>query len=457
MEVAFNAFDFFASIGFVLVGTVVFQISALISGYNIYKEKESNEASLISIAVGMIIFLLSPITFIILYPIPDYKPIDNFFEIISFESISPFLISAIGFGLIFGYLSMLRIRRMALMSIRDFIGIPFWIFDYAMEWDDFLTAIKREGKITIHASNGKVFTGDFLGCSCRDQPNEVHLRDSGGNQILVLGDTITDIEVIGKSINKHMESQTHISQALNCLMAAIGIYLLSCSSYMMIEYIRGRTYLESALMNYMDVINYYSILKYIFIIFYILILIFAFFLAKKDFNNFTAYIYFCPDFLFMLIFGTIMTIYLMDSSSRILTNSSLSKDDFYIIVIFILIIYLYVRKLIKNVIYKKLKNTIKNLVETENDKIKIYRELEIILKYLYLNLDFNDPTRSKLEAIKDEVIDKFNADKILIEKLFSQIADLKTENKYLEDEDINILWCLKNKILKNLLKKTKCI
>jgi hypothetical protein len=457
MEADINLFEFFASIGFVLVGTVVFQVSALISGYNIYKEKESNEANFISIAVGLIIFLLSPLSIIILYPIPNYKYIDIFFEIISFQAIIPFLISAIGFGLIFGYLSMLRLRRMVLIKIRDLLGIPFWIFDYAMEWDDFLTGVKREGNIIINAQNNKKYEGGFMAASVRNQPREIHLLMDNGKQILVLGDTIENIEVESKSFNRHMESSTHISQALNCVMVAIGIYLLSFSSQLMKDYLISKDYLENALINYSDIINYYLSLKYIFIAMYILVLVIALFLAKKDFNHLESYIYFCPDFLFVLIFGIIIAFISMDISSYpFLTSSSLSNYDLRIMALSIFILYtLLIRRLMKNKINNKFKSIIMNIVLGESDKIKVYNKLNEIFKYMYLNLDFNGSEVSKFETIKSEIIDKFPDDKSLIEKLFSQIVDLKKKDKYLVEEDINILWCLKNKVLADLLKKDK--
>ena len=61
------------SIGFVLIGSLAFHISALVSGHDIYRDLPTHESTLLSIVAGIVIFLFSPISFIIFQnPTIDY-------------------------------------------------------------------------------------------------------------------------------------------------------------------------------------------------------------------------------------------------------------------------------------------------------------------------------------------------------------------------------------------------
>ena len=57
---------FLFSVVFILIGSLAFYISALVSGYNIYRSSPVQESTLLSLVMGILVFLLSPVSFFIL-------------------------------------------------------------------------------------------------------------------------------------------------------------------------------------------------------------------------------------------------------------------------------------------------------------------------------------------------------------------------------------------------------
>jgi hypothetical protein len=473
------------SVGFVLLGSAVFYISGMISGTSIYREMDLVESAFLSTAVGIFVFLLTPVGFIILLlPGNGNQVVNLFLDILGPFVLLSFFSFAVGLGIIFGYLIMLGPRINILSWFRELSQIPFWIRSYSIAWDNTLSTVKNGGEITIKTKNEKDITGYLKEYSIRKETREIVI-DSDGIRIIP-GSEINSIIIPGKSIKKHDESLNHIGQAFYCVMITVGIILLLISAYgtfafvdsYSIDEFKADEVSENRVIQYdevglrdlkakgLEILVYY---EYLLIFIFFSILIVAAYLAKKDFESVEAYYAFCSDFIFLPIVSFI-AILLMFFGINIL--------DISLICLVLLLVYIFKirRKRIKNDISRIVNNIIsdediRNLALEEmskkqnkkNEPIRIinidyyiYNKLNLLRRKMYLNLCLDEKDKSRIEDLMDSIQDNEDdkLSKNIGEKFVKILGNAKRHKKYqyLKNEDINILLFL-NYYLKNKLKE----
>jgi hypothetical protein len=311
--------QFLFSAVFVLIGSLAFHISALVSGENIYRELSTQESTLLSIVVGIVIFLLSPISFII-FSSTDY--IDVLTGILDFKVLLAFFGCAFGLGLIFGCVTILEARMSILDWFRDKSGMRFWIYGYGITWATFLRGVKRKGEVFVQTDNG-IFKGLLAAFSIRDGQREIVLdkskikkygieTDIEGEEneaVLIPGSEIKRIIVPKRSFKKHYESMEHISQAFYCIILAIGFFFLSYSAKLTGNYIQN---LEIASLE-----SFYGGFSPIFLALTIIVLGVSVWVAQKDFDNWRSFLVLSSPITFVALFFSLMAILLIIFNMKI--------------------------------------------------------------------------------------------------------------------------------------------
>jgi len=208
---------------FVLVGSLVFHLSSMISGHDIFRETPLQIALIGAMVVGLVVFLLSPIGFISMFPenfvnkeiieggdknsLQQWLKVkkelmicgnkksgieeinQNIFEdveswkwvvdrrelyrftfpmILSWSFLIPFLLASIGLGLIFGCMTSLDARISFLLWIRRKGLIHFDISSYSKSWDSFLRQLKKQAQIKI-TTEKEIIEGWLEGHSIRNE------------------------------------------------------------------------------------------------------------------------------------------------------------------------------------------------------------------------------------------------------------------------------------------------
>ena len=320
---------------FVLIGSLAFHISALISGSNIYRDISKAESTWLSMVAGIVIFLLSPISFIIFSASTvDYADISA--QILDFEVLLAFFGCAVGLGLVFGSLTIVKARVNVLEWFRDKSGMRFWIYSYGVAWDDLLLSVKRHGEVSVQTDeNGKEFKGSLKHFSIRNEPKEMVLYnakcigidgveedigDEGGADLWIDGSKIKKIIVPERSFKKHFDSMGHISQAFYCIIASIGFCFLAYSAHL-----TG---------NYLETLGiFYHKLSLSFLVLTIFVLCVSVWVAKKDFDNWRSFLVLSPTIVFVALFFSLMSI--------LLIIFDMERSQVLILVFAVLCIHLY--------------------------------------------------------------------------------------------------------------------
>jgi hypothetical protein len=311
------------SIGFVLIGSLAFHISALVSGQDIYRDLPTHESTLLSIVAGIVIFLFSPISFIIFQnPTIDYtynytyNYTDILVQILNFEVLLAFFGGAVGLGLIFGCVTILKARVNILDWFRDKSGMEFLIYSYGITWDDFLCSVKHKGEVSVQTDDG-LFKGLLRIRSIRKEPKEIVLdkpkikrygreKEIGGEEnakLLITGSKIKTIIVPERSFKKHYESMGHISQAFYCQIIAIGLFFLSYSAYL------TKNYMQS--IDLTSLASFYDRLSLFFLVTTIFVLSFSVWVAQKDYYNWRSFLVLSPPIAFVPLFLSLLTVLLI--------------------------------------------------------------------------------------------------------------------------------------------------
>jgi hypothetical protein len=252
---------------FVLLGSLTFHISALISGVSIFRDLPPHLATAMALSVGIILFGISPLSFLTLGPYlqgsistlppPDGPPptnmnllleqraiLQNFVtHVIRLNTLLPFILSAAGLGLLAGSLIRLRARAMFLQWFKKKTNLLFGIQTYELSWDGFFSSIKIGGEVTIHMQN-EVIKGELRSFSIRNEPQAVRLENyvcaetesllSYGDkavqgEILIRTDEITKVSAPYYSFHKHHDEMRHLSQGFYVILSSLGLFLLSRS------------------------------------------------------------------------------------------------------------------------------------------------------------------------------------------------------------------------------------
>lgn len=320
---------------FVLIGSLAFHISALISGHNIYRDFSEIESTWLSMVAGIVIFLLSPISFII-FSASTVDCADISVQILDFDVLFAFFGCAVGLGLVFGSLTIVKVRVNVLEWFRDKSGMRFWIYSYGVAWDDLLLSVKRHGEVFVQTDeNGKEFKGSLKHFSIRNEPKEMVLYNAkcigtngieediwgeGGANLWIDGSKIKKIIIPEGSFKKHFDSMGHISQAFYCIIASIGFCFLSYSAHLT--------------ENYLETLGiFYHTLSLSFLVLTIFVLCVSVWVAKKDFDNWRSFLVLSPTIVFVALFFSLLSI--------LLIIFDMERSQVLILVFAVLCIHLY--------------------------------------------------------------------------------------------------------------------
>ena len=436
--------EFLFTVGFMLIGSSAFHISALISGYNIYREFSSQESNLLSIVVGFVILLLSPISIIIF---SDYTNL--LVQIIDFKVLLAFFSSAFGLGLIFGGAFILGLRWHFLHWLRDKLKMKFWIAYYGFVWDDLFSMVKKNGEIFVK-THDTMINGLLHTASIRNEPREIILvmkelkedvletidkskynitRKEENVKILIPGSEIKRIIVPERSFKKHFETMDHISQAFYCFVIAIGFLFLSISTYLTKNYIIDLEYSGS-------LESFYNLVSIIFLVSVFLLLICSLITAKKDYNNLRAFLALCPCYNICIpVIFLVIILYFMFYVQ--LSKINLSLLIIIFIITMISIVYIKI----------KFKNPVKECFDEILNSVESQKLLESVIQDCYLQLNCIDYKKENIDFIKNEIFHKYEYDldknaetkRDILEIIIDKLANLKTQNKCLDREDFNII------------------
>ena len=420
---------------FILIGSLAFHISALISGDNIYRELSTQEATLLSIVAGIVIFLLSPISFII-SPFTDYADISV--RILNFKVLLAFFGGAFGLGLIFGCVTILKARVNILDWFRDKSGMGFWIYSYGITWDDFLLSVKRKGEIFVQTDD-EMFKGLLKSLSIRDETREIVLgkpkikRDGGEEEpegeenagLLIPGSKIKRIIVPERSFRKHFESMGHISQAFYCIFLAIGFFLLSCSAYLTENYMQN---LELASKSLASLESFYGGLSLIFSVLALIILCVSVWVAKKDFDNWRPFLVLSPAIVYVALFFSLIAILLIIFITQILQ---------VLILIFVLLSIALIYIKFGNWVKKPRESIKATFYEIKGD-FNNDQKLEKVIQSCYLQLSCNNKNKAHIRDIEAEILKKYENDEN-VRSLVTKLNTLKENTDCLKEEDFNII------------------
>ena len=236
---------------FILIGSFTFHISSIISGTSVFREYPTQFSTLMTLTIGIILFGMSPVSFLLLGPYLEQNIVPAqgvnirllIADILTTNTIVPFVLSASGFGLLFGATATLQAREMFLRWVRKSTNMQFGIKSYSLSWDAYLASIKSYGEINVEMEKKKI-KGHLKHFSIRteakaiwlekytihpiDSPEAGHSEPVEGD-ILISSDDIINISAPAYSFNKHYESMRHLSQAFYIVLIAVGLLFLSIS------------------------------------------------------------------------------------------------------------------------------------------------------------------------------------------------------------------------------------
>lgn len=436
---------FLFSVAFILIGSLTFHISALVSGHNIYRDHSIQESSLLSIVVGIVIFLLSPISYIILpNSNADFTYTGVLFNILKFKVLFSFFGAAFGLGLIFGGCTIAQMRSNVLSWFREKSKLRFWIYSYGNVWDDFLSSVQRDGEVTIQTDDAifegllgqfsiKNETRELVLNKCKIIAEDVYKKDMKQSiecneivNVLIPGSKIKKIIVPERSFKKHFESMEHISQAFYYIISTIGLLLLSCSAYLTGNYL---------LKEFENLEPFYSCFSLVFSSLAFLIPIISVFIAKEDFNNFNSFLMLSPYIAYIAIFLSSIVLFFILFLIQVIQSIETS-------IILILLSFLITHIFLKYK-YKNANADLNKIFDGIKKDFDDDRMLEGVIQNCNLQLSCINKEKAHIDAIKKEVIERYDNDvkiAILLKSLDKKLADLKGQWEYLENEDINILF-----------------
>lgn len=274
---------------FVLIGSIVFHLSSLVSGYSIFRELPSHLSALGAMVVGLILFLVSPIGFLSFFPecfvsecfvtqdveVPesgqtpqevmgnqsnvtskDRELYQQTFQLyLNFRFFLPFLAAAIGLGLVFGCLTRLYARESFLLWLRRRMHLHFRVYTYQQVWDGLFDSLKQDAQARI-TTKDKIVEGWVSHYSLRNEPRAIELRnyrirpreeeqrthwilhreqpkdtETNPGSIVITDSNTEMIEVDSNSFNRHYDPMPHRSQSFYTMLAALGFVLLAGSMF----------------------------------------------------------------------------------------------------------------------------------------------------------------------------------------------------------------------------------
>ncbi|MDD5753753.1 MAG: hypothetical protein PHN45_03270 [Methylococcales bacterium] len=209
-----NNAKIFFSASFAFTGIIVFYVAALISGNNIYRDLEFQYSSMLSVAIGTILFLLVPIGYVVSIPSlfdSDLKQklanltqklvdltkeqeqelteqiihqthhqiqVENIISIhktLLTEALLPFLLISTGLGIIFGSAAILKSRREIIYALKKYTGVSFCVITYDFAWDNFVMMLKKHARLAVELGNDSWVKGYLDRVSIKKEPKQLIL------------------------------------------------------------------------------------------------------------------------------------------------------------------------------------------------------------------------------------------------------------------------------------------
>jgi len=425
---------------FILLGSLAFNISALISGYNVYREMAGIQSVALSLGAGIVIFFISPVGFIALLSPPGSI---SFISIFDFDVLIPFLSGSLGLGLVFGSLITLEARDNFLLWFRDRSGIMFWINSYSIIWDFFFRRVRRGGEISVKTKSGETLDCYLEYYSMRNAPKEIAVKSCFGDEghLLIRGDEIEKVKIPEHSFRKYHGLITPIGQAFYFGLICSGLLLLCFSVSKTGTYIKNSptaiSYPDNALSGLTE---FYENLGLCLFFLTIIAFFLSMFLAKRDYSNKWAYFMTSSDCLFLFVISIFICIYVF-----FFIPAPLESYSILIFFQFILII-LAVRIIWYLIFLKYIEDDILNELVRESVG---YESLNRVLNTFYLNLCRNFPhdNRSHLENVRDEVYNKLSDEDLEVaEMIILKLNMMKCKYNFLRNEDFKLLCILLSKL-----------
>lgn len=432
---------------FIFLGCFAFYISSLISGHNIYRDMSFSLSMFTTMLVGFILFVFSPIGFIVLFPelflIPTPKHPREFLAdihpLVLNAALPPYLFLATGFGLIIGCLRVVQIRRLVLELMRDRGEIDFGIRSYEYTWDHFLSKIKRYGKLTIKqrgVASPKPFR--LMAFSTQNEPRALVLESQDGHKDVFFADLsgVEFVEVPRSSMKRGFLSEGPASIAIHFSLAAIGFVLVSVgfveTKVILENYFRGKV-------DYRALYNWYQYAAYICAFSAALFFILAIYEMRREYASLRVAFVLCPwpfritaaGFLLALAAGAFM-FNLYESQDR---WSIWSWHYGFLVAGSCLLI----------VAIMFMQNRLRRLLKQFFDKIKVkiakwapedkHPDVSEALWSIVLNYDVNRRCSKPLISLMDEQF----RDVPGVRQVVEAIQDRHARPKFLGEEDVSVL------------------
>ena len=438
---------------FVLVGSLTFHISSLISGLSIFREYPSHFSTLMALTIGIVLFGISPISFFVLGPyleqniVSDTGQIQGIREAISniltLETILPFLLSASGFGLMTGALVRLQARVKCLDWVRRKTNMQFGIKSYQLSWDAFLSSIKRGGEICVETDKNHIY-GRLEHFSIRNEPHAIwlsnyivyasdflkgmHAKVVDG-EILIRGEELQRVSAPDYSFNKHHDSMRHLSQAFYILLAAVGFFMMATSLDGTAMFLNSERYLTTL----GKIQQTYSFGALLLLIIALSMLLIALKVLRNDCKTWRATMDLYPEIITVTaVLASIFVFVIFDMLSwRYLFPPSYKYGVISILVFGTLAIGFYLKqrsKPIKNLF-------ISILLE---DEPGMSPNLKDLIDEIYIKMDANKPEEYPNTIIPPK-IDKKYKNSTALPKIKKHLDDLFAERQYLRHEIYNLI------------------
>lgn len=449
--------QFLLSAVFIFMGAFVFFISSLISGHNIFRDISLEVGLMVTSIVGFVLFVYSPISFLVLAPnlFLSSSPYSEkvwleIHQLIRYHFFWPFILSAVGFGVVFGALEAINARTLFLRWLRRNIKIRYAILSYEKSWDNFFLSLKRGGLISLfRKSDGKeICTGHLYSGSIKDEQKEIVIKCHNKYQLIDASD-IAYVEAPSKSFHRHIDVVPHQIEAFYLAISVLGLLLLARSSSMTASYLMS---------NFKTLGSFYQLLNLVLLILAFFFSMISFQASRYDFRNLCSYITLCPavpTFLlldalggFILIWRNLIELHSFQSIANNPPFYWISRIDLSLIAI-LFILFIFYRRHKR----QKVESVIASIAPEGPER-------ELLLKvcqFIYLEIDLNrsEPTQwlEMEEAIgqpgSSEVREQYDL-REMMRNLRKEISRLVQNEKflwvgrthYLEGEDYNIVYRL---------------
>ncbi|MBJ6751839.1 hypothetical protein [Geomonas anaerohicana] len=299
---------------FGFIGSVALYVSTLICGHNIFKELPFHLSAMIAGFIGFWLFMFSPVSFVIMFPelfdiapqaVPTKLQVETIYRLLK-EAISPFLLAAVGLGIVIGAISEIKPRRTILRSVNGRFGLYLREFSYDFAWDAFLRGVKKLGLIKLVLKD-QTITGHLQNYSVASEPKQLIMKNClvettptgtpGGctmkmdNMLITELSEIREIAVDNHSLKKHYHELNHCSQTTYLLAAAFGSIILAGSSELTCRFLdHHRLSMVSGM---------YAGIGFFFSAASLVLMVIGFTNLKHDFRTFSATAAFYPSLAFL--------------------------------------------------------------------------------------------------------------------------------------------------------------